>query len=101
MSFKEIADISLTEPNRLEGVLISYRILFKRVSIMPKGRFPKLKGRIWNIPTDLAEYIKNIFACLFSVRKSNMSWISTFSKARFQEILLPSLGKVINYVIYP
>ena len=38
--------------NRLEKVLISRRILFKKVSIMPKGRFPKLKGSICNIPIE-------------------------------------------------
>ena len=36
--------------NRLEHVLISRRILFKKVSIMPKGNFPKMKGSICNIP---------------------------------------------------
>ena len=33
----------LADLNKLERVLISRRILFKKVSIMPKGRFPKLK----------------------------------------------------------
>ena len=32
--------------NRLEHVLISRRLLFKKVTIMPKGCFPKLKGEI-------------------------------------------------------
>ena len=45
----------LADLNRLERVLISRRILFKKVSIMPKGRFPKLKGSICNIPIDLAD----------------------------------------------
>ena len=36
----------LSNLNRLERVLISRRILFKKVSIMPKGRFLKLKGSI-------------------------------------------------------
>ena len=38
--------------NRLERVLISKRILFKKVAIMPKGQFPKLKGAICNIPIE-------------------------------------------------
>ena len=35
---------------RLEKVLIAKRILFKKVTIMQKGQFPKLKGSICNIP---------------------------------------------------
>ena len=38
--------------SRLETVLISRRILFKTTNIMPKGRFPMLKGSICNIPID-------------------------------------------------
>ena len=38
--------------NKLEKVLIAKRILFKKVAIMPKGQFPKLKGSICNIPID-------------------------------------------------
>ena len=36
--------------NRLEKILISKRILFKKLSIMPKGQQPKIKGAICNIP---------------------------------------------------
>ena len=35
--------------NRLERVLISRRLLFKKVTIIPKGCFPKYKGAICNI----------------------------------------------------
>ena len=45
----------LADRNRLERAVISHRILFKKVSIMLKGRFPKLKGSICNIPIDLAD----------------------------------------------
>ena len=38
--------------NRLERVLISRRLLFKKVTIIPKGCFPKLKGAICNIPVE-------------------------------------------------
>lgn len=38
--------------NRLEKVLISQNILIKKVYIMPKGRFPKLKGGINYIAID-------------------------------------------------
>ena len=38
--------------NRLERVLISRRILFNKVSITPKGSFPKLKRKHSNIPIE-------------------------------------------------
>ena len=38
--------------NRLERVLISRRILFKKINVISKGRFPKLKGSICNISID-------------------------------------------------
>ena len=50
----------LSNPNRLERVLISRRILFKKVTIMPKGKFPKLKGSICNVPIDPADIV-NVF----------------------------------------
>ena len=36
--------------NRLEWVLVSSRILFKKISIKPKGKLPKIKGSLSNIP---------------------------------------------------
>ena len=38
--------------NRLERVLISRRTLFKKINVMQKWRFPKLKRSICNIPID-------------------------------------------------
>ena len=38
------------ELRRLEGVLVAKRILFKKVTVMPKGQSPKVKGSICNIP---------------------------------------------------
>jgi len=35
---------------KLEKILISKRILFKKVTIMPKGQSPKMKGAICNVP---------------------------------------------------
>ena len=37
---------------KLERMLISQRILFQKIAIMPKGQFPKIKGAICNIPVD-------------------------------------------------
>ena len=35
---------------RLETVLVAKRILFKKVTVMPKGQSPKVKDSICNIP---------------------------------------------------
>ena len=35
---------------RLERVLVSSRILFKKIAIKPKGKLPKIKGSLCNIP---------------------------------------------------
>ena len=42
----------LANLNRLEKAIISRRILFKKITIMPKGQTPKLKGSICNVPID-------------------------------------------------
>ena len=44
----------LANLNRLEKAIISRRILFKKVTIMPKGQSPKLKGSICNVPINTA-----------------------------------------------
>ena len=36
--------------NGLERVLVSRRVLFKTVATMPKGKLPKIKGSLCNIP---------------------------------------------------
>ena len=45
----------LSNLNRLEKAIISRRILFKKVTIMPKGQTPKLKGSICNVPIDTVD----------------------------------------------
>lgn len=35
---------------KLEKIIISKRLLFKKVTIMPKGQSPKMKGVICNVP---------------------------------------------------
>ena len=47
----------LANMNRLEKAIISRRILFKNITIMPKGQTPKLKGSICNAPINTSEYI--------------------------------------------
>ena len=41
--------------NVLERILISRRILFKKILIMPKGQFPKVRGAICNVPIDTTD----------------------------------------------
>ena len=53
-----IPDI-LANLNRLEKTLISKRIPFKKVTIMPKGQQPKIRGAMCNIPIQ-AETVSNV-----------------------------------------
>ena len=45
--------------NRLEKTLISKRILFKKITIMPKGQQPKIRGAVCNIPIQ-ADAVSNV-----------------------------------------
>ena len=47
---KEFRDI-----RRLEKVLVARRLLFKKISIIPKGQSPKLKGALCNVPIDVVD----------------------------------------------
>ena len=46
--------------NKLEVALISKRLLFKKISIMPKGQMPKLKGAICNVPISVNDTTNNL-----------------------------------------
>ena len=48
--------IYLQGMNKLEHILISQRILFSKVVIMPKEQFPKSKGGICNIPIQVENF---------------------------------------------
>ena len=39
----------------LETILVARRILFKKITVMPKGQSPKVKGNICNIPVTKIE----------------------------------------------
>ena len=43
--------------SNLKRMLISRRLLFKKVKIMPKGCFPKLKDAIYNVPTETNDIV--------------------------------------------
>lgn len=51
---KEFRDL-----RKLEKVVIAKRLLFKKITIMPKGQSPKLRGSICNVPIS-AEDICNV-----------------------------------------
>ena len=46
---------------RLERLLVSRRILFKKVTVMPKGKSLKIKGSICNIPVSEVDVNCNMF----------------------------------------
>ena len=54
----EDVPIQLSCLNKLELVLISKRILFKKIAIMSKGQMPKLKVQFCNIPVTSDETVK-------------------------------------------
>ena len=43
---------NLQDLNKIERTMISQRILFSKIKIMPKGQFPKIKGIVCNIPVE-------------------------------------------------
>ena len=53
-----IPDI-LNHLNRLEKTLVSKRILFKKITIMPKGQQPKIRDAVCNIPIQ-ADAVSNV-----------------------------------------
>ena len=52
---KEVRDIQ-----RLERFLIARQALFKKISIMSKGQFAKLKGKLCNVPIDAVDICKTL-----------------------------------------
>ena len=67
--------------NKLERVLISQRILFSKISIMPKGQFPKIKGTICNIPVKIESICETLPRTL---NESNMLFIKLKKKLSFK-----------------
>ena len=87
--------------NKLERVLISQRILYSKISIMPKGQFPKIKGTICNIPVKI-ESICETWPRTFN--ESNMLFIKlkkklSFKSHVFSESVRPELiFQILNYL---
>ena len=46
--------------NTLELTLVSRKILFKKVTLMPKGHIPKLKDSTCNIPIETASIVNTL-----------------------------------------
>ena len=67
--------------SKLERVLISQRILFSKVSIMPKGQFPKIKGTICNIPIQTESVCQTLPRTL---NESNVLFIKLKKKLSFK-----------------
>ena len=44
--------VQFEDLNKLERALVSKRLLFKKIAIMPKGQYAKVKGAICNVPVD-------------------------------------------------
>ena len=59
----------LKDINKMERTVISQRILFSKIKIMPKGQFPKIKGIVCNIPIETVE-VCNVLPRTFE--KSNL-----------------------------
>ena len=57
--FVEVFSEQLSHLKRLERILVSQIILFKKVPIMHgKGQFAKIKGRIFNVPIETSNIFK-------------------------------------------
>ena len=67
--------------NRIERILIARRILFKNVTITPKGQFPKLRGAICNTPIDSSD-ITSVLP--HGANKSGLIMVKSKHKLSFQ-----------------
>jgi len=93
--------------NKLERILISQRILFTKIYIMPKGQFPKFKGSVCNISVqtesvcDLLPRSLNESGVLFIKLKRKLSFKShVFSESVRPHILFSALNylKKVNHL---
>ena len=49
---------SFRDLRKFEKIIIAKRLLFKKVTIMPKGQCPKIKGGICNVPINADDICK-------------------------------------------
>lgn len=50
----------LNNIHKLERVLVSKRLLFKKITIMSKGQTPKIKGNICNVPVEVNDTVTTL-----------------------------------------
>ena len=71
---------------RLESILVSGGIFFKKISIMPKGQSPKLKARICNIP--ISEIDANCITILRPADRNGVIAVKLKRKVECQSLVL-------------
>ena len=85
---------AFSDLRKLERVLISKRLLFKRITIMPKGQSSKIKGGICNVPIE-ADEICNILPR--SAENNGIVQVSLKKKNQFQVKCIFRIGKDKRY----
>ena len=84
--------------NKLETVLISKRILFKKIAIMSKGQMPKVKGAICNIPVSIKDISQTLPRSASDVILVKLKKKMSFSGHVYFEPVCPD--KVNNALLY-
>ena len=82
----------------LEKELLCQRLLFKKIVLMPKGQFPKLKGATVNVHMDVSETIKRL-PCTDGLTLLKLKKKFSFRGHVYLEPV--SRTKLLNALIYP
>ena len=75
----EIPD-EIQELNRLEKILVSKRILFKKLTFLPRGQQPRISGSICNIPVN----VKSVTNCLPRKTREDLLFVKLKRKIVFK-----------------
>ena len=70
----------IQELNRLEKVLVSKRILFKKLTFLPRGQQPRISGSICNIPVQ----VNSVTNCLPRETKEDLLFVKLKRKIVFK-----------------
>ena len=87
---------------RLETVLAARRILFKKVTVMPKGQSPKVKGSICNIP--ISDIVSNCNSLPRSADSNRVIVVKLKRKVEccgqvlFEPVRPKIIGSFLNYL---
>ena len=82
---------------RLERVLVAKRILFKKVTVMPKGQSPKVKGSICNIP--ISEIDNNCNSLPRTAKSNGVSIVKRKRKAAGHGFFEPVRPRLIESLL--